>query len=226
MTSPCKSLNKVLVIGCGDLGRLLAHHVLNTPGWELAGFVDDTLPLGTPSSGSLVLGCTNDVKALASDGVCNTFLLGIGYKHLQARQTLFERFSEFLPAAPLIHPTACLDPSAKIGPGCVLFPRSIIDSSVVLEANVLVNTAALICHHGRIGAHSFIGPAACIAGFAKIGRRCFIGINSTIRDNVRVADDITIGAGAVVVGHLLSAGTYIGVPAQKIEPDKPKSSHC
>lgn len=207
---------RVLIIGGGDLGLLLAHHIKSISGWEFAGFVDDFNPKGATTAGP-VLGGTNDVRALAADGVCNAFLVAVGYRHFRARQELFERFIDVLPSPAMIHPTAHVDETAKVGAGSVIFPRAIVDAGSVIDENVLLNTAATVCHHSRVGAHSFVAPAACIAGFCRVGRRCFVGINSTLRDNIHVVDDATIGAGAVVARNITNSGIYVGVPARRFE---------
>lgn len=36
------------------------------------------------------------------------------------------------------------------------------------------------------------------------------------RNNVRICEDVTVGAGAVVVGDITESGTYVGVPARKV----------
>ena len=204
---------KVVIIGAKDLGVLLAHHMRAVPTLELAGFVDDTMPPGERPAGR-VLGGSADVRALHEAGVCDAFLIAVGYRHFKARQQLFEKFSDVLPATTLIHPTAHVDAAAEVMAGTVVFPRAVIDVGAVLEANVLVNTAAVICHHSRVGAHSFVAPAACIAGFTRVGRRCFVGMNATIRDNAVITDDVVIGAGAVVTRSIETAGVHVGVPAR------------
>ena len=49
-----------------------------------------------------------------------------------------------------------------------------------------------------------------------IGRNCFIGAGAVIKDNVTICDNVTIGAGSVVVSNIDKAGTYIGCPVKKI----------
>jgi acetyltransferase-like isoleucine patch superfamily enzyme len=48
-----------------------------------------------------------------------------------------------------------------------------------------------------------------------IGNNVSIGTNSTILP-VKIADDIVVGAGAVVTKDLLEPGIYAGNPARKI----------
>jgi acetyltransferase-like isoleucine patch superfamily enzyme len=48
-----------------------------------------------------------------------------------------------------------------------------------------------------------------------IGNRVSIGSNATIMP-VRIADDVVIGAGAVVTKDMTTAGTYAGNPARRL----------
>jgi acetyltransferase-like isoleucine patch superfamily enzyme len=48
-----------------------------------------------------------------------------------------------------------------------------------------------------------------------IGNRVSIGSNATIMP-VRIADDVVIGAGAVVKWDITAAGTYAGNPARRL----------
>jgi acetyltransferase-like isoleucine patch superfamily enzyme len=48
-----------------------------------------------------------------------------------------------------------------------------------------------------------------------IGNRVSIGSNATIMP-VRIADDVVIGAGAVVTRDITAAGTYAGNPARRL----------
>jgi acetyltransferase-like isoleucine patch superfamily enzyme len=48
-----------------------------------------------------------------------------------------------------------------------------------------------------------------------MGDRVFIGAGAALRNGVRIASDVVIGAGAAVVGNIDEPGTYIGVPARR-----------
>ena len=54
------------------------------------------------------------------------------------------------------------------------------------------------------------------AGVATIGQRCFISTGVRIIGPVHIADNVVLGANAVVVKDIEESGTYVGVPARKI----------
>ena len=43
-----------------------------------------------------------------------------------------------------------------------------------------------------------------------------IGVGACVKNNINIAPNCTIGAGAVVVKDISESGTYIGVPARKM----------
>lgn len=53
-------------------------------------------------------------------------------------------------------------------------------------------------------------------GYVEIGNNVFIGVNSTILKNTIIDDNVIIGAGSIVSGHIESNSVYAGVPAKKI----------
>ena len=80
-----------------------------------------------------------------------------------------------------------------------------------------VNRQSSIGHDTRISDFNNIGPGCRIAGRCQIGSKNYFGIGSILIDALKIKDEITIGAGGVVIENLLLPGTYVGVPAKKIK---------
>lgn len=53
-----------------------------------------------------------------------------------------------------------------------------------------------------------------IAGRTVIGKNCYISTGVTILSPIRIGDNVTIGAGAVVTHDIPSNATVAGVPAK------------
>jgi acetyltransferase-like isoleucine patch superfamily enzyme len=119
-----------------------------------------------------------------------------------------------------------------IGDDCFVGPFTEIQNGVVVGARTRVQSHSFICELVRIGEDCFIGHGVMFindtfatggpAGGHKelwretvIGNRVSIGSNATIMP-VRIADDVVIGAGAVVTKDVTEAGTYAGNPARRI----------
>lgn len=83
--------------------------------------------------------------------------------------------------------------------------------TIVVHANARVGRNCRIQEGVNIGATSGSDKAAVI------GDNCFIGSGAKIIGAVRIADDVAIGAGAVVTKSITEPGTtWAGVPARKI----------
>jgi len=120
----------------------------------------------------------------------------------------------------------------RIGDDCFIGPFTEIQMGVVVGARTRVQSHSFICELVTIGDDCFIGhgvmfindtfatgaPAQGRKEFWRetvIGNRVSIGSNATILP-VRVADNVVIGAGAVVTRDITQAGTYAGNPARRI----------
>ena len=56
-----------------------------------------------------------------------------------------------------------------------------------------------------------------ISGFCKIGRRSYLGVNSSVRDELSIAEDCVIGAGAVVVKDAYPAAGNDPLPGGQVK---------
>ncbi|MEM9554775.1 MAG: acetyltransferase [Acidobacteriota bacterium] len=220
-----RKATRLAILGAGDLGRQLAHHARATGGFTPTCFYDDTLATDpdapdarrTEVDGLPVVGPLARSTEDAHAGRFDAALLGIGYRHLAARERLFDELEvEGLPFATLVHPSCIVDPAARIGPGSVLYPGCIVDAGVTLEPNVLLNLGCVVAHDSTIGAHSFLAPGVQLAGCVEVGRRSFLGIGTVVIDHVRLGDDLRTGGGAVVVADDPGDSLLVGVPARRV----------
>jgi sugar O-acyltransferase (sialic acid O-acetyltransferase NeuD family) len=205
---------KILIIGGGDLGQLLAYHIKNDAKQIIVGFLDDTLEIGSFINEIPVLGAIIDAKNLYDDGICDEAIIAIGYNHFDFRSSVFEEIKKIIPMYSFIHTSSYVDSSSIIGEGVVIFPGCTIDKGCTIEDNVLMNAGVVIAHDSKVKKHSFLGPGVNIAGFSIIGSKCFLGIGSIIANNLSISDSVVVAAGSLVIKSITECGTYIGVPAK------------
>lgn len=111
-----------------------------------------------------------------------------------------------------IHPTAIIDPEAKIGSNVTIEPYVVVKGTVTIEDNVTLKSHVYIDGHTTIGAGTTIWPGASIGTktqdlkfrgektFVVIGKNCeireYVTINSSCQENsvVRVGDQCLIMA--------------------------------
>lgn len=101
--------------------------------------------------------------------------------------------------------------------GTIICPGAIITTNVTVGRHVIVNLNATIGHDCQIGDFVTISPGAHLSGNVKVGNLCYIGTGAVIREKITICDGVTIGAGSAVVNDITEPGTYVGVPAKKID---------
>ncbi len=212
-----KVKKNLAIIGCGHLGLLIAHHARNFAQVDNIFFFDDYRKPGEIVDGCTILGGMDDIEKLYECKQYNYLIVGIGYKHFSFRKAIFEKFIHNIPFISIIHPSAYVDPSCLIGRGVFILPGCVLDNNVVVGDNVLLNTGCTIAHDSIIKRHTFLSPGVTVAGFVKIGECCNIGINTTIIDNINIADNVQTGGGAVITKSITESGLYVGIPAKKIK---------
>lgn len=207
-------MKKLAIIGSGDLGFQIAYHAKFDGNFEIAGFFDDFETPGNIKHGHSILGKTDDIEEAFKKGKFDCLLVAIGYKHLQFRHRIFERFYRKIPFANLIHSSSYVDPSCILGEGVVIYPGCTLDMNCRIGNNVLLNAGCVIAHDSEIGSHCFLSPAVNVAGFVKVEPLVNLGIGTVVIDNINIKSQVRTGAGAVVINNLDTPGLYVGIPAE------------
>jgi sugar O-acyltransferase (sialic acid O-acetyltransferase NeuD family) len=206
-------MKRLAIIGSGDLGQLIAYHASNDRHYAVVGFFDDFEEVGVQKMKVPVIGKTKEVLELFKQDKFDCIMIGIGYKHMAARKSVFELLKGIVPFGKVIHSSAYVDTSSSLGDGVFILPNCTIDKHVVIGDNVLLNTATVIAHDSKVDSHCFLAPAVNVAGKVNIKECCIIGIASTIIDNIIIESNIQTGGGTVVIENLVKSGLYVGVPA-------------
>ncbi len=204
---------KLGIIGAGHLGQQIAHFAITDEHYDGVVFFDD-FTSEKRIKGHRILGTTNIIENSYSKGDFNELVIGIGYKHLNKREELYNLYSNKIPFGKIVHSSCWVDPTAKILPGTIIYPKGCIDAHTVIDENTIINVSSSIAHDSYIGKHCFLSPNVAIAGFVKVGNKSIVGINSTIIDNIELLEEIQLGGGTVVIKSLTKKGLYVGNPAR------------
>lgn len=97
--------------------------------------------------------------------------------------------------------------------------------SIAHYGTIVVSPAARIGKNCRIHEGVNIGATNGNSGAPRIGNNVFIGTGAKIIGDISIADDVAIGANAVVVKSITEKGvTYGGIPAKKISSNNSHSN--
>lgn len=119
-----------------------------------------------------------------------------------------------VPLATIIHPSAVISPTAKIKSGSTVLANAIINLNARIGRGCIINNGAIIEHDCQVGDYVNICPKFAMAGHTTIGQRSYMGIGSTIIDEIKVGQGVTVGAGAVVIRDVPDNKLVVGVPAK------------
>lgn len=177
-------------------------------GFEITGFIDDI----NHEPGRCVAGKGVYSAAILQSG--DSVFMGFGDNKMR-QQIALKLLAQGIEVETLIHPSAVISRYAKIGKGCYIGAQAVVDPNCIIGDFVILNKCSVVSHNSIIGAASHLCPGAICAGCCQIGERCFVGMGSSIIAHIKIANDIHIGAGAVVVENFETPGTLIyGVPAR------------
>jgi sugar O-acyltransferase (sialic acid O-acetyltransferase NeuD family) len=206
-------MKTLAIIGSGDLGQQIAHYALCDKHYGKVVYFDD-FTTQNMINGFPVLGKTTEIISAFQNKQFDELLIGIGYKHLQVRKTLFEKLSVIIPFGTIIHSTSWVDTSTVIEKGCIIYPGCIIDAKAVIKANTILNIGCTISHDTTISSHCFLSPRVAIAGFVNVEECCILGINATIIDNLNIVANTQLGGATLVIKSIEKSGLYVGNPAK------------
>ncbi len=102
----------------------------------------------------------------------------------------------------------------QIGENTFVFEHNVLQRRVHVGDNVVLWSGNHVGHRTVIEDDCFIASHVVISGFCTVGRWSYLGVNSSLRDELSLAEDCVIGAGAVVVKDTEARQVYVGNPAR------------
>ena len=75
----------------------------------------------------------------------------------------------------------------------------------------IINTGAIVEHESYIGEFSHISIGSILCGNVKVEENVFIGANSTIIQGINVGENTIIGAGSIVLKNIIPNSKLYGI---------------
>lgn len=200
----------LLVFGGGGHGRVVADAALLSGAWSSL-LASDRNPARCQEA--LLPGVPSYEAEAAAERVAQVHV-AIGdnrSREREARAWGLERL------VAVLHPRAAVSPWATVGAGSFVAAQAVLAPGARVALGVIVNHGAVVDHDAAVGNFSHIAPQAALGGFVQIGARVLIGAGAVVLPGVRIADDVVVGAGAVVRHDIETPGTYAGVPARRVK---------
>jgi sugar O-acyltransferase (sialic acid O-acetyltransferase NeuD family) len=154
---------KLLIIGAGGHGKVVAETALQSGQWDIAGFCDDTVPVGTIVMDDIsIIARLSEIEKISFD----SFIVAIGNN--QIRKDIFLKLRSRYQPATIIHPFTHVSVHSLIEEGCVILPGAVISYGVKIGADCIIGSNVHIDHDGTIGAHCHIGNGSSIGSNSYI----------------------------------------------------------
>jgi len=87
----------------------------------------------------------------------------------------------------------------------------------VIGQGTKIDAMVHIAHNVRVGKNCLLTAGTVIGGSAVIGDSCWTGLNCTIKDHVKLGNNVLVGAGACVIHDVPEGDIVAGVPAKSIK---------
>lgn len=209
-------MQKLVLVGGGGHCKACIDVIERTNQYEIHGILDSSDLAGSSVLGYNVIGTDADILKYKEQG-CQ-FLITVGQiKTAMIRKRIFQLLEEHAAVlATVISPDAYVSKHAKIGRGTIVMHNSIVNAAAQVGENCILNTGCLIEHDSIVGHHTHVSTLAVINGGCTVGNEVFIGSNATISNQVRIGDQVVIGAGSLIIKNTGQPGIYSGSPAKRI----------
>lgn len=210
-------MKDIAIYGAGGFGREIACLImiingsLEQPEWNLIGFFDDGRHKGERNEYGEILG---GFDTLNNWDRPLSIVIAIGTPRIVEK--IVSNLNNDLIDFPNI-----IAPDVKYfdKDNCTIGIGNIICTGCLLSCNTHIgnfnqfNGYITIGHDTVIGNFNSMMPGVRISGDVRIGDRNYWGFNSGIIQQKSVGNDVTIGAGSVLLRKPKDGYTYVGIPA-------------
>ena len=217
--------SKVIIYGGGGLSKMIIESVRVLGCYQIVGIIDDNLPKGSDIIGSPVLGGSEVLPELYQDGVRLAVNSVGGIGNYKVRLNVFRQLADAGFVCPaIVHPTAHVDPSARLEAGVLILAMSYVSGNAVVGMGTLINNSVVVSHDCVLGVCTSLSPGAMTAGEVIIEDFAQIGMNATVNIGVRIGKEARIGNGATIKRDV-PPGTrvYAGSIWPPYDPNKNKN---
>ncbi len=209
-------MKKLVIIGASGHGKVVADIAVKN-GYDEIVFLDDNEDI-KECGGYPVVGKSNDAEYMDAD-----IIVGIG--NAKIRKRIQESVDEDK-IIKLIHPKAVIASDVVIGTGTVVMAGVVINPGTNVGKGCILNTCSSVDHDCKVGDYVHIAVGSHLCGTVTVEDETWIGAGAIISNNIMVCRTCMVGAGAVVVKDIEVSGTYIGVPARKVNINNYSDIEC
>ena len=206
-------MNRLLVLGAGGHGKVVADAAMAGGAWSEIAFLDDRAANLTSVLGLAVVGELASLVQLTGRFGHAAVAVGDPRQRLALIGQL-ERAGYNVTV--IVHPRATVSPFATLAVGAVVMAGAVVNPGVSVGTGGIINTGACVDHDCRLGKGVHVCPGVSLAGNVVVGDRTWIGIGSCAKQGVNIGCDVIVGAGATITSDVGDGLTVVGTPARPL----------
>ena len=200
-------MNKLVIIGASGHGKVVADIAVKN-GYKEIVLLDDNEKIKECGGYPVVGKCFNAMNMDAD------IIVGIGNPEIHKR---IQESLDNKRIVTLVHPDAVVADGVTIGNGTVIMAGAVINPGACIGEGCIINTCASVDHDCKVRNYVHVAVGSHLCGNVDVGEKTWIGAGVVINNNVSICRECMIGAGAVVLRNIEKTGTYVGVPAKKVD---------
>ena len=211
-------MKDIVIIGAGGMGKDVQwlieriNEVHET--WNIVGYIDDGIAVGTVINDCVVLGGMEYLKRVESPlaVVCSVANTKIREKIIS--QIINKQNFEF---PNLIDPSVIMSKRVEMGIGNVICAGCIVSVNVALGDFDIICVESTIGHDDEIDSYVTIYPSVNVSGHVTLGEKSEIGTGTQIIQGLKIGRQSIVGAGTVVIREVVGNCTVVGNPARVVK---------
>jgi sugar O-acyltransferase (sialic acid O-acetyltransferase NeuD family) len=149
---------KVIIIGAGGHGKVVADAIIKENKYELIGFADDNKLIGETVYLNYKVVCA--IQAMEIQKFAAGFIIAIGNNKIRAEK--FDDLKLTIQPIKVIHPFSCLANDISVGEGTVILAGAVINPGTKIGFNCIINSHVLIDHDCVLNDHVHIGQSVSL----------------------------------------------------------------
>lgn len=157
---------KLIIVGAGGHGKVVADALDLDNNYEILGFVDGLVPVGTVVFKNYkVIANQNDLNSLV--GKAEYAIVAVGNNEIR-KKIADELKNNFKPIT-IIHSTAVIGSDVLIGEGTVVLANAVITTNSRIGNNTIVNAGVIVDHDCVVGNDVHLSVGTVVGSNTVIG---------------------------------------------------------
>lgn len=212
-------MKDIAIYGFGGFGKEVACIIESinklSKRWNLIGFFDDGISVGTCNKYGKVLGGLDTLNSYSADldivmAIANSEILSKIVKSISNSQIAYPN---------IIAPSVAFydRDTVKMGMGNIIVYGSRFSCDIEIGNFNIFNSSTYLGHDVHIGDFNIMQPETRLSGGVVVGNNNFFGVRSTVIQYKKIGNNTSIGAGSIVLKNTQNGFLYHGNPAKKID---------